>query len=81
MGLSPIENNLNFPQLTGQSRKVGAVHAYQPYEGKGVSGGAIEAAPARAVDRLPKGEMVDYLDHTPAQAGYELGISRKTLWA
>lgn len=81
MGLNAIENNYNFLNLTGRSRGVGAVGTYQPYQGGVVAGGEIESTPARAVDRLPKGQMLDFQENLSAQAGYKAGISTKTLWA
>ena len=81
MGLLPIESNLNFLQLTGQSRKVGAVGTYQPYQGGGVTGAETETSPARAVDRLPKAQILAFNEYLPEQAGYKAGLSTKTLWA
>ncbi len=81
MGLTPIEQNYNFLDLTRGTRGIGAVGTYRPYEGGAVAGGGGEAAPARAVDRLPKAQMVSYEENLAPQAGYERGLSTKTLWA
>lgn len=81
MGLSLIEQNYNFLQLTGDTRHVGAIGSPQPYVGGTSTGIGGQDAPARAVERLPKGEMVAFEENIPPQAGRERGISTGTLIA
>ncbi len=81
MAIPGIEQNYNFLNLTGGARGVGAVGPHRPYEGGGVTATGAEPAPSRAVDNLPKAQMVAYHENIPAQAGYAAGISEKTLWA
>lgn len=81
MNINAIESNYNFLNLTGKSRGVGAVGTYQPYVGGGVTGGETETTSARAVDRLPRAQMLAFDENLPAQAGYPAGISTRTLWA
>jgi len=80
MGLSSIESNYNFLNLTGGTRGVQGV-GYTPYVTTTSGGESEGGAPSRAVDRLPKAQMVTYKENLPAQAGYEAGFSTKTLIA
>ena len=79
MGIDRIEHNLL--NLTGKSRGIGAICTYQPYLGVSVAGGESENIPPRAVDRMPKGQMLHYNEELRAQAGHDAGKSTWSLIA
>lgn len=79
MGLLPIEQNYNFLGLTGGARRIGGVQ--QPVTWAAGGGEATPEFSGRAVDKLPKnGQFVNFTENLAAQAGYDRGISTKTLW-
>lgn len=79
MGLSPID--YNFLNLTGSTRGIGAIGGQPHVAGTSTGGNSQEPSITRAIDRLPKCEMVSYEEYLPSQAGREAGFSTKTLIA
>ena len=80
-GTLPIEQNLNFLNLTGRTRGVGAIDTNKSYKGGPVAVGDNNTYTGRAVERFERGQMVYYPEYIPAQAGRKEGISTQTLWA